>query len=275
MANYSPLRYPGGKAKLYSMIKEIIYNNNLKGCTYVEPFAGGAGLALNLLFKGDVDKLILNDFDRSIYAFWYCCLYYTDEFIKLINETPVNLENWQEQRLYQKDKDNVDLLTLGFSTFYLNRTNRSGIIKGGIIGGQSQTGKYKLDCRFNKVNLIYRIREIQKYANKISIHNLDAVELINSYLKDMETNSFTFFDPPYYHKAQGLYTNFYNHNDHIDLKNKIIEAMRTHYIITYDNADEIVDIYSEMDSLCYDISYSATVKRKEKEIMIYSNLLKV
>lgn len=164
------------------------------------------------------------------------------------------------------------MLTLAFSTFYLNRTNRSGIIKGGIIGGLNQTGKYKLNCRFNKLNLIDRINLISTYAKQITLHNLDVSELIQKHLKHLPENSFTFFDPPYYHKAKGLYTNFYNHRDHIYLKSMIQEHMSTPYIISYDNADEIIDIYSDMNSIRYDITYSATVKRTEKEILIYNQL---
>ena len=67
----SPLRYPGGKAKLYHLVRPILHENVGANSIYVEPFAGGAGLALKLLFRGDVDSLVLNDIDRNIYAFWY------------------------------------------------------------------------------------------------------------------------------------------------------------------------------------------------------------
>lgn len=272
MADYSPLRYPGGKAKLYKNIKLILEKNSLRNSIYVEPFAGGAGLALNLLFKGDVHELILNDYDRSIYAFWHCCLYETDAFIDLIESTAVDIKNWYIQKEVQTRKSDVSLLELGFSTFYLNRTNRSGIIKAGVIGGLDQSGEYKIDCRFNKENLIKRIKLIGQHKKRISLHNLDAVALIENELVNLPETSFTFFDPPYYNKAEGLYTNFYVHNDHLELRDAIIDNMRTPYIITYDNADEILDMYSDFRRKDYDISYCASVKRTEKEIMIVNNL---
>ena len=272
MADYSPLRYPGGKAKMYGYIKELIAINDLRNSVYVEPFAGGAGLALNLLFKGDVNRLIVNDYDRSIYAFWHSVLYSTEELVELIKKTPVTINQWNKMKNIQDNKKNIELLELGFSTFFLNRTNRSGIIKAGVIGGLNQEGFYKIDCRFNKENLIERIQMISEYKDKISLYNLDAVDFIKDYLVDLPEKSFTFFDPPYYRKAKGLYTNFYVHNDHVILKDTIREFMSTPYIVTYDNSDEIIDIYSDMVVNKYDISYTASVKRTEQEIMI-SNLL--
>lgn len=275
MPNYSPLRYPGGKGKMYQFIKKVIENNDLLGCEYIEPFAGGAGLALSLLMQGDVNSIRLNDYDRSIYALWHSLLYDTNEFIQCIYDLPVNLDTWYEMKKVQKKKDTSNLLELGVSTFYLNRTNRSGIIKGGLIGGIKQDGKYKMDCRFNKEKLIGRIEAISTYRDKIKIYNLDAEMFIENILSNLPEKSFTFFDPPYYHKAEGLYTNFYGHQDHIRLKDKVQKYMLTPYIITYDNSDNIKEIYKDMCVQNYDILYTASVKRKEKELIIYNENLKI
>ena len=145
MKFYSPLRYPGGKKKLVNYFKEIVVKNDLCGGVYVEPFAGGASIALSLLIDGYVSKIIINDFDRSIYAFWHSILNRTEEFCKLIEETPITIEVWKKQKEIQKEKNRYDLLSLGFSTFFLNRTNRSGILKAGVIGGLNQNGKLMQD----------------------------------------------------------------------------------------------------------------------------------
>ena len=170
MANYSPLRYPGGKGKMYNQTVKILEDNNLIGCTYIEPFAGGANLALNLLFKEKVSKIILNDFDKAIYAFWFSILNDAPTFIEMIKNVEISLEERERQKeIYNNERD--DLLKLGFATFYLNRTNRSGIIKGGPIGGKNQDSKYLIDCRFNKDNLIERIEKIYSERKKIKIYN--------------------------------------------------------------------------------------------------------
>ena len=131
--NYSPLRYPGGKSRLVVFIKSIIEQNYLKGGTYIEPFSGGAAIALALAIDGYMERIVINDYDRSIYAFWYSILHYTDAFIDKIRNTPLSLKEWHTQRIIQLDKQNTDLFDLGFSTFFLNRTNRSGILKAGVI----------------------------------------------------------------------------------------------------------------------------------------------
>lgn len=273
MANstYSPLRYPGGKRKLYKYTKRLIESNNLDACTYIEPFAGGAGLALALLFNGVVNNIILNDIDRSIYAFWHCVLYETDDFCKLIKNISINMDEWYIQKEIQSQKESISILELGFSTFFLNRTNRSGIIKAGVIGGKEQLGTYKLDCRFNKDNLIKRIREIAAYRDSIQFYNLDATQFINEVITDQPNNSLVFLDPPYYKKGPGLYENHYTHEDHQNLSIEIANNIHQPWVVTYDNVDPIKEFYHLFTQQEYDLNYSAQQKYKGQEIMIYSD----
>ena len=176
---YTPLRYPGGKTQVYEFVKELIKENNCH--TYIEPYMGGAGVAMKLLLLGDVEKIIVNDYDKSIYAFWYSVLYLTEELIDKIENTNITIDEWKIQKSIQDDKENVsDILLLGFSTLFLNRTNRSGIIKAGVIGGKNQNGKYKLDCRFSKSDIINKILEISKHKKQIKLFNMDAEQFIKS-----------------------------------------------------------------------------------------------
>ena len=271
MSAISPLRYPGGKAKFYNNIIKIFNDNNIKKPVYCEAFAGGAGLALLLLKNNIVDKLILNDIDKSIYCFWKSILDFNKEFCEMINSVNIDLVEREIQKKIQKDKDILnltkksDILKLGFSTFFLNRVNRSGIIRAGVIGGIEQNGNYKMDCRFNKKNLIERIKEINKYKKKIEFYNLDAID----FLKKIENKKkiFIFFDPPYFQKGKDLYTNFYMIDDHINLA-KHISNLKQDWITTYDNTEEIKEIYSEFQIKEFDILYSLEKKRKAKEILI-------
>lgn len=192
----SPLRYPGGKKKLTGFIKDVIECNDLLGGTYIEPFAGGASVALSLLFTEYVNNIVINDIDRSIYAFWHSVINSTEELCRLIRNTTVSVEEWDRQRAVQEHKGDCDVLELGFSTFFLNRTNRSGIVKGGIIGGREQTGKWKIDCRYNRADLIKRIEKVALYANRIELHNQDAIDFINAIRPVLGANVLIYFDPP-------------------------------------------------------------------------------
>lgn len=272
---FSPLRYPGGKGKLYRKTRELIKELDFTEITYIEPYAGGSGLALELLFRGDVSKIVLNDYDISIYAFWFSVLNNKDEFVKMINIKPVTIEEWHKQKSIQDNKKEYssELLKLGFSTFFLNRTNRSGIIKGGVLGGKMQEGKVKIDCRYNKEGLIERINKIYERRCDIEILNTKAEDLIMNYLPTLGQNSFVFFDPPYYKKGPGLYTNFYNHDDHVNLEILIRENVKTPYIITYDNNKAIESIYSKYTCFDFDINYSAQNHKLGSELLIYNRLV--
>lgn len=269
----SPLRYPGGKNKLIPSIESLIRKNDLIGSTYIEPFSGGASVALYLLFNDLVSDIYINDIDRSIYAFWYSVVNHNDELCDLIENAILNIDEWNKQKSIQENKDTSDLLSLGFSTFYLNRTNRSGIIKGGVMGGIDQTGKYKMDCRFNKIELIKRIKRIGTISDRINIFNLDTLELLEEVYPNIENACFLYFDPPYYKKGSQLYVNFYNHDDHVALSNSIKRLKDDYWIVTYDNEDNIKEMYSEYRQDIYDLSYTVQTKYTGQEIIIYSDNL--
>ncbi|EMQ4302872.1 DNA adenine methylase [Yersinia enterocolitica] len=266
---HSPLRYPGGKTAIFDIVSKIIENNELTEFSYAEPYAGGGGLALQILYSGLADKIYLNDIDRSIWAFWDSITYNTDAFIEKIVSTPVTMDEWHLQKDIQSNKYTATPLELGFSTFFLNRTNRSGIIKAGVIGGMAQNGDYKLNCRFNKTILINKIRKIESYKDKIFIFNMDANEFIED-IANKNQSVFLCIDPPYYIKGASLYTNFYNKDDHAMLRDAIFSSKHP-WIITYDNVKEIQDLYSEKSRYTFKLNYSAGDKKKGEEILITSD----
>ncbi|MCW3105771.1 MAG: class adenine-specific methyltransferase [Segetibacter sp.] len=269
---YSPLRYPGGKGKVADYFKQIFKDNLLYDGVYVEPFAGGASVALSLLFNEYASRIIINDIDRSIYAFWDSVLNATDQICKLISDTEVTVENWEIQRQIQKTKGQQSLIDVGFSTFYLNRTNRSGILSAGIIGGRQQTGNWKIDARYNKKDLINRIERIANYKNKIELHNSDAVKLVKDLSKILPQKSLFYFDPPYFVKGKDLYLNYYNGHDHTEIANEINKVKNQKWIVTYDDVLPIRDLYTKYRQKPFSLNYSAGSSSKQgKEIMIFSN----
>ncbi|WP_332401402.1 DNA adenine methylase [Vibrio metschnikovii] len=270
---YSPLRYPGGKSKLTAYVLETMKLNGLEGGVYVEPFAGGCAIAWYLLIHKHVQKVYINDLDPAIYSFWHSVLYRTEELSDLIRSTPVTMSEWYKQRdIYRKGSD--DFLKLGFATLFLNRTNRSGIVKAGVIGGVDQKGHYKLDCRFNKDRLIEQIKTIAERRNYIRLTNLDATQYIEEYIPDIEGKALINIDPPYYVKGKGLYQNFFEHDDHYRLFESV-KRITQPWIVTYDDTPEICGIYAEFSPEQFGLTYTAQTKRKGSEVIIHSpNLLK-
>ncbi|MBS4642173.1 DNA adenine methylase [Aeromonas media] len=270
----SPLRYPGGKTAITPMVTSIIQANNLRTAHYVEPYAGGAGLALSLLFNNVISHIHLNDLDISIWSFWHSIINHTEEFIELINTTNVTIDEWHIQKDIQDKKESVDSLTLGFSSFFLNRTNRSGIIqKAGVIGGLEQKSKYTLDCRFNKSNLIEKIRKISSYSEFIHIYNMDAIDFIYN-IEARGDRTFYCIDPPYFVKGQSLYTNFYEPNNHQDLAG-VIGRIQGKWMLTYDYAEEIKQLYSNYRKFYFSLNYSAAEKKKGTELLVVSPRLRI
>jgi DNA adenine methylase len=270
---YSPLRYPGGKGKVSGYFKQIFKENHLYDGVYAEPYAGGASVALSLLIDQYASKIVINDIDRSIYSFWHSVLNKTDELCKLINDTSVTVENWNLQKDIQKNKQKNSLIKVGFSTFFLNRTNRSGILNAGIIGGKEQAGTWKIDARFNKKDLIKRIERIAQLTDKIELHNSDAVELVKLLRKELPKKSLFYFDPPYYVKGKDLYLNFYGDKDHKEIAEQINKVSSQKWIVTYDNVDQIKNLYPQYRQKEYTLNYSAGQANTGKEVMIFSNNL--
>lgn len=271
---YSPLRYPGGKNKLSAFIAKICMDNDING-HYVEPYSGGASVALFLLIEGYVNEITINDKDRSIYAFWHSVLYNTEVLCDLINDVEVTMPEWYEQKYIQENKDCADLLSLGFSTFFLNRTNRSGIIRGGVMGGLRQNGNYLMDCRFNKEDLISRIKAIANHKDRIRLYNLDAVDLIDM-IEDKATddNVVFYFDPPYYYKASTLYMNHYGFENHKIVSDRIKSIQNVKWIVSYDNVPEIQELYDGCDKKEFSFKHSAYKSRVGEEILFFSDGIK-
>lgn len=271
---FTPLRYPGGKGKFAPVVKSIFNFNGLDGGHYLEPYAGGAGVALDLLYNGYVSDIHVNDIDLAIYSFWKSVTEQTEAFLKLLHDTPVTIEEWHKQKLILNDASFQDTLTIGFSAFFLNRTNRSGILKGGVIGGKKQDSTYTLDARFNKINLSKRIEKVGVNASKIHVYNEDALDLIQRVDDLLPSNSLIYLDPPYYVKGQGLYRNFYVHEDHVKIKENL-DKINSKWIVSYDNCDEIKNIYQSYKMTDYDLNYSAYHKVKAKEVMFFCNSLQI
>lgn len=271
----TPLRYPGGKGKLTDFIKLIFEENGLLDGHYAEPYAGGAGIALNLLVLEYASCIHLNDVDPSVFAFWSSVINSPDELCKKITDAKLTMREWRRQKAIQNDPGNYDSLDLGFSTFFLNRTNRSGILQGGVIGGYNQTGTWKIDARFNKIELRRRIEKIALYRSRIRLHNLDAIAFIDDVIPSLPSKSLVYLDPPYYNKADRLYKNFYQHADHVTISKRVKKLKGINWIVSYDNAPEIVAMYRGCRTITYGMNYSAGGYYEGSETMFFSRSIKI
>lgn len=270
MPFYSPLRYPGGKRQLAEFFKLVVRENDLTECLYIEPYSGGAAVALELLFEEYAGTIWINDLDYSLYAFWHSAVNHTEELVARIVSTPVTMEVWEAQKEVQTDPS-APLLDLGFSTFFLNRTNRSGIIRAGVIGGKDQKGKYKLDARFNKQDLVARLQKIGRYRERIRVLNQDAAHLLRNGLPFAQESVLIYLDPPYYAKStEDLYQNSYDHTDHANVA-ELLQDVEYPWVVSYDNVKPVRRLYAEYEYRTYDIHYSAQERYEGAEVVFFSH----
>ena len=270
---YSPLRYPGGKGKLASFMEYMIDQLGHRGGTYIEPFAGGAGIAMELLLRNVISRIVINDYDKAVWSFWKAILTETDRFVEEIRTVPLTVDEWQKQHEILVTKNDKYSFELGFAAFYLNRTNRSGIIKGGVIGGQEQAKDWKMDVRFKREELVTRIQRIAARKKDIKLYNKDVNSFIKNYVPLYEENALIYFDPPYFRKGQQLYMNFFNYKDHVRIEQEIREHVNCDWIITYDYEPQIEEIYHNYNLRLYDLNYSVSTKRKANELMIFKDVI--
>lgn len=272
--HFSPLRYPGGKGKLARFVAEVVRVNGLQDGTYVEPYAGGAAVAFELLLTGVVRRVAINDLNLPIFAFWNAVLDDTDALIRLIRDTAVTMETRDRAKRVFTDSREASL-ELAFATFFLNRTNRSGILNGGAIGGIKQEGAWKLDARYNKDALIERIRKIARMRRRISLTNMDAVEFLNRTSPSWPKKTLVYLDPPYYEKGRDLYYNFYKHDDHANVAFATQKLRDVRWLVSYDDVEAIHGLYEETSCLRYTIGYSARERSRGAEAMFFSPGLKI
>jgi DNA adenine methylase len=265
----NPLRYPGSKSGFIEEFSQYVKTNNLVGKEIVEPYAGSASIALGLLHKGLVSSAVLIERDPLIFSFWFCVFHKTDALINAIEHLNINLDTWHSFEKY-RDIDEIEddqLLSIGLAGLFFNRTNFSGVLHAGPIGGKGQKSEYSVDCRFNKKDIIKRIILISKMSDKVSVHFGDAIAALKDANELDNSNRFFYIDPPYYVQGQKLYRYHYKLSDHKRLAESLTEA-KYKWVLSYDNHHVIEHFYSDFDKITRDFRYSSRSPKQEKELLI-------
>ncbi len=269
----SPLRYPGGKLDLSNYVKLIVELNALHDMVYVEPYAGGASVGLDLLYNEYAKRIYINDLSTGVFAFWDAAINNTELLADAVDAVPLTVGEWRRQRAVQGE-DDPDPFDLGFSTFYLNRTNRSGIIKGGIIGGLKQDGPWKMNARFNRNGLADRIRRVGRFGSRITLSNLDASEFLARTVEDLPSRSLLYLDPPYVRKGRHLYADYYDFADHKAVA-QLIQLIQRPWLVSYDYHPSLFKLYKGRRYVVYSLSYHAQDRYAGKEVIFFSDDLDI
>lgn len=268
----SPLRYPGGKALLAGYISDILEAHLLVGCTFYEPYLGGASVSLELLGKGCISSAVWVERDPLVYAFWHSALSDPDGLCAAIDDLDISIEIWQEFQHYRdvlnpKSKK-FTLLELGIAGLFFNRTNFSGILGAGPIGGRNQSSKYGIDCRFNKTRIMEQIQSVSAYSDLIDLHYGDAVKFMRENSQAISTGfNFVYIDPPYYSQGKKLYRYFYEDQHHVELAN-FIGQQGYPWLVSYDDHPRIKELYAQNKIQPIYLDYNVKASRRATELLI-------
>lgn len=274
MRYVSPLRYPGGKARIAPFAAELLSSQRPRPRRYAEPFAGGAGSALVLLTGEYVDLIHINDLNPGIAAFWRCVFNQTKRLIKLIEQSEISVAAWHSAREIYLSPGRHSDLELGFATFLLNRCNRSGILTARPIGGLDQTGRWKIDARFNREALAERIAFVGAYRRRVQLTELDARDFLTT-LRPHSRDLLVYVDPPYLGQGDRLYLDKLSDDDHDDLAVRLRESPLK-WFLTYDSDDRVIeDLYVDFRCAEFDISHTAQVNHTGAELVVFSDNLAV
>lgn len=273
MKTASPLRYPGGKWRVARFFERLVVSNYDQPPTYLEPFAGGSSLALTLLFRGFVSRIILNDLDPAVHAFWRTVLREPARLIRLIERTPISPREWHRQREIYSAGTDAGSVALAFAFFFLNRTSHSGILNGGMIGGAKQQGAWKIDARFNRAELVGRVRRIAQVKHLIDLEGIDGLDFIRLHGR-RRSRSLVYLDPPYFNAGRDLYMNAYRPEDH-ERVHKAVVTLQAPWVVSYDNVPTIKSLYKDVRCRHLSLLHTARDTRIGSEVMFFSDRLRI
>jgi len=269
----SPLRYPGGKAKMGPFLERLIECQLKRPTVYAEPFAGGAGAAFHLLAQGTVKRIALNDLNDGIAAFWSAVFFETERLVAAVETAQPSLRAWYQQREIYLD-DRAEPFDRGFATFFLNRTNRSGILGARPIGGMDQVGTWKIDARFNRTKLVDRINYLATFRSKVSVSQLNGEDFLRKLDADRATTLF-YVDPPYLKQGEDLYLANMTYRDHLDLA-RTLQRLKSPWVLTYDHDDRIPDeLYAGLPCATFFVSHTAARQHIGKEYLVVPRSVRV
>lgn len=263
----SPLRYPGAKRWMSGYIARSIQRNDLLPALFVEPFAGGASVALSQLSAGLIGNVILNDCDPLIASFWSTLFFDTEWLVRRVQNCEVTLDEW----IRVKKSNPQSTRGRAYKCLFLNRTSFSGVLTdaAGPIGGRAQESPYKVDCRFNKGTVIRRIQEAAQFRSRVAgVWNLPWHRAILRVLK-LQCNSrlpdavLFYLDPPFYNKASRLYRHYFNQAEHVRLRD-FLSKFSHPWILSYDASPHVLDLYRTGGFRASNVNLIYTASQKSK-----------
>jgi DNA adenine methylase len=241
----SPLRYPGGKRRLVPYLAAALAENNLRPDLFVEPYAGGASVSLELLHLDFAGRAVIGDLDPMVNAFWETVVTDVDWLCEQVESVPLSLSEWERMKKTRFRSRR----SLALACLYLNRTSFNGALhnSAGPIGGRAQTSEYDIGCRFPRARLVGRLRACAELADRIDVvpaqDAMVTVREARERARHDELSAFFYLDPPFWAKSKFLYRRSFTELAHERLADQL-HWLQDQFLLSYDPAPEIVDLYT-------------------------------
>jgi DNA adenine methylase len=274
----SPLRYPGGKRRLVPYIAAALAENDLQPDFFVEPYAGGASVSLELLYLDLVGRIVIGDSDPMVNAFWETVVTDVDWLCEQVESISLDLKTWE----HMKQTNFRARRKLALACLYLNRTSFNGALHEGAgpIGGKAQSSEYDIGCRFPRKRLVSRLRKCAKLADRIDVAPAQDAMITVRNARDRarreDASTFFYLDPPFWAKSRFLYRHSFTDLAHDRLADQL-HWLHDHFLLSYDPAPKIVELYTGHTAGTVaeiELLYSGSSRSAGTEIVI-SNLPKL
>ena len=184
-----PFKYMGSKGRFYNEIKEIFLLN--KKNIYIDLFAGGMEIAVNL--KEDIKdlKVIANVKDEHIESFLKCNKMAIKKYNELVNFLYKDIEKISSRFLFA-DKEKWQIIKNRYKEFWNdNKLNFSEDERKMVELLASMNKGYSLS------NSFFSIQKMEKI--KIYLKKLKNIDITHNYFNESWSykDSFILLDPPY------------------------------------------------------------------------------
>jgi len=250
------LRYPGGKSR--NPIRSIIVNHiieRFEGGVFGELFFGGGGITISLLKKGVLTDLVICEKDAGLSKLWWSVIHGPSHLLKRIKEFEPSVDSFFDA----KDKLLRGVGT-GFDALVANRLSHCGRgVMAGPQGGNNQTGKHKIGCRWKSSQLDSTVRGLNELFGTVN------VRICNTSYLDCGGCDYLYMDPPYWEVGSGLYQHSFKPLDHSLLLAYLHGQPR--WLLSYNNHPTIHAIYEGFEMMTAKTSGNGGLK--DNELLIW------
>lgn len=264
----SPFRYPGGKTWLVSLMCQWLDSMKLKPAEFIEPFAGGGIVGLNVAFRRLAEHVTLVELDEEVAAVWQTIIYGD---AKRLTDRIATFDLTLDSIKKELSENPRSLEEKAFQTILRNRVNRGGILAPGagmLRYGENGKG---IKSRWYPETLNKRILRVAKMREHITFIKGDGLEVLRRSANRADV--VFFIDPPYTAGSKQAGRRLYTHHelDHEELF-RVTSTLAGDFLMTYSDAERVRELAQQHNFDTQEIAMKSNHHVKMTELLIGRDL---